>query len=139
MNDNHWTGKGFLWLNRRSGSGVGVGGGSRVQAHYILGTADEKRGGAHPSPFAAVALPDSKNASIYCLVDRVFQSSDGILMTFWPFSAPKPSASNHPNTAPLCVWIIALNSKRQTWEVKTSYRKPPNKVCTCLPIGALFT
>ena len=33
------------------------------------------KGGAHPSPFAALSFPNSKKVPIYCWVDKVFQSS----------------------------------------------------------------
>ena len=32
------------------------------------------KGGAHPSPFAAVSFPNSKKVPIYCWVDREFSS-----------------------------------------------------------------
>ena len=35
------------------------------------------KGGAHPSPFAALAFPNSKKVPIFCWVDRVFQSPHG--------------------------------------------------------------
>ena len=31
---------------------------------------DQKKGGAHPAPFAASFFPDSKKLPIYCWVDR---------------------------------------------------------------------
>ena len=30
------------------------------------------KGGAHPSPFAALALPDSKEVFIYCSADKEY-------------------------------------------------------------------
>ena len=35
------------------------------------------KGGAHPSPFAALSFPNSKKVPIFCWVDRVFQSPHG--------------------------------------------------------------
>ena len=35
------------------------------------------KGGAHPTPFAALSFLNSKKVPIYCWVDRVFQSSHG--------------------------------------------------------------
>ena len=34
-------------------------------------------GGAHPSSFPALSIPDSNKVLMYCWVDRAFQSSNG--------------------------------------------------------------
>ena len=64
------------------------------------------KGEAHPSPFAALAFPNSEKVPVYYWVDREFSSRRMAkpcleLTTFRRLSAPWPSRSNHPTTAPL--------------------------------------
>ena len=71
--------------------------GEGLEAHSILGTADE--GGAHPSPFASLSFSDSKKVHIYCLVDR-----RRFLVVGWRNtvrSHDHPSVSNYSTTAPM--------------------------------------
>ena len=58
-----------------------------LESHCILGTAD--KGGAHPSPFAALSFPNSKKVPIFCWVDR----------ESFPVAAWRSRASNSRDTA----------------------------------------
>ena len=58
------------------------------------------KGGAHPSPFAALSFPNSKKVPIYCSVDR-----ESFPVAAWP-----RRASNSRDTATFCA-IRRLCSK----------------------------
>ena len=46
-----------------------------VGVRIPLYLAQQMKGGAHPSPFAALSFPDSKKAPNYCWFNRVFYLS----------------------------------------------------------------
>ena len=75
------------------------------------------KGGAHPSPFAALSFPNSKKVPIFCWVDRVFQSPHGA-------AEPRTHAIRRPldhgASLFMCVCVVGGHVKNWYFSLKDS-------------------